>query len=240
MKFSGTLGEYQIIETEDGSKSLFSEAFNEGCHSSHGAATETRYIYIEGCEVEARKVKCIFEVGFATGLGFLETAKVLDEFLFYSVELDEELVLWAIKENKIFDSFEKVGNTYVGLRGKALAVILIGDARETIKNYPFEKPFDAIYQDAFSPKRNPRLWTKEWFEDLRGLSSVDVILSTYSAGSRVKKALYAAGFIVEEREGFAFKRSSTRGFLKGNHSDQLLKKLENPKILPYSDSEINT
>ncbi|MFT6069120.1 MAG: tRNA U34 5-methylaminomethyl-2-thiouridine-forming methyltransferase MnmC [Bacteriovoracaceae bacterium] len=240
MKFSGSLGEYEIIETEDGSLSLFSEAFNEGCHSSHGAATETRYIYIDGCEVESRKPKCFFEVGFATGLGFIETLKAHDEFLFYSTELDEELVLWAQENNKIFDSFEKVGNTYVGSKAKARAVILIGDARETIKNHKFELPFEAIYQDAFSPKRNPTLWTKEWFEDLKALSKDEVILSTYSASSRVKKALFAAGWIVEEREGFAFKRSATRGFLKGKHSDQLLKKLENPKVLPYTDSEINS
>ena len=240
MKFDGSLGEYEVIETEDGSLSLFSKAFNEGCHSSHGAATETRYIYVDGCEVKDRKVKCIFEVGFATGLGFIETYKVLDEFLFYSTELDEKLVLWANEKNKIFDSFEKVGNTYVGIKGKARAVILIGDARETIKNYSFEKPFQAIYQDAFSPKRNPTLWTKEWFTDLKELSAEEVILSTYSASSRVKKALFSAGWIVEEREGFAFKRSSTRGFLKGEHEDQLLKKLQNPKVLPYSDSEINT
>lgn len=240
MKFDGSLGEYEIIKTEDGSFSLFSKAFNEGCHSSHGAATETRYIYVDGCEVKDRKVNCIFEVGFATGLGFIETYKVLDEFLFYSTELDEKLVLWANEKNKIFDSFEKVDNTYVGIKGKARAIILIGDARETIKNYSFEKPFQAIYQDAFSPKRNPTLWTKEWFTDLKELSSEEVILSTYSASSRVKKALFSAGWIVEEREGFAFKRSSTRGFLKGEHEDQLLKKLQNPKVLPYSDSEINT
>lgn len=240
MKFNGSLGEYEVIRTEDGSNSLFSKAFNEGCHSTHGAATETKYVYIDGCEVVSKKTKCIFEVGFATGLGFIETKKVMDDFLFYSVELDEELVLWAQRENKIFDSFEKVGNTYVGVKGNSKAVILIGDARETIKNYSFEMPFGAIYQDAFSPKRNPTLWTKEWFEDLKDLSSKEVILSTYSASSRVKKALFSAGWIVEEREGFAFKRSSTRGFLKGKHSDQLLKKLENPKVLPYTDSEINT
>ncbi len=240
MKFSGSLGEYEVIQTEDGSFSLFSEAFNEGCHSSHGAATETRYVYIDGCEVADRKSKCIFEVGFATGLGFIETSKVLEDFIFYSTELDEKLVLWAQEKNKIFDTFEKVGNAYVGTKGSAKAVILIGDARETIKEHSFKLPFDAIYQDAFSPKRNPTLWTKEWFEDLKELSSDEVILSTYSASSRVKKALFAAGWIVEEREGFAFKRSATRGFLKGEHSDQLLKKLENPKILPYTDSEINS
>jgi tRNA U34 5-methylaminomethyl-2-thiouridine-forming methyltransferase MnmC len=240
LKFVGSLGEYKIIETEDGSLSLFSEAFNEGCHSSHGAATETRYIYVDGCEVKDRSVNCIFEVGFATGLGFIETAKVLDEFLFYSTELDEKLVIWANENNKIFDTFEKVGNNYIGTKGRAKAIILIGDARETIKNYSFDRPFQAIYQDAFSPKRNPTLWTKEWFTDLKELSSEEVILSTYSASSRVKKALFSAGWIVEEREGFAFKRSSTRGFLKGEHEDQLLKKLQNPKVLPYSDSEINT
>lgn len=233
--FNGSLGNYQVIRTSDGSTTVFSSAFNEACHSGHGAEAETRYIYIDGCEIVERNTSCIFEVGFGIGTGWSETVKVHDNFIFYSTELDEELVLWSQDKFNHFDNLEKVDDHYIGHKKNAKAVILIGDARERINNFKFEKPFQAIYQDAFSPKRSPTLWTEEWFSHLLRLSDPEVILSTYSASSGVKKALYTAGWIIEERLGFASKRSSTRAFLKGEMSDQLISKLKNPKIQALRD-----
>ena len=40
LKFNGSLGEYEIIETSDGSTTVFSGAFNEACHSSHGVVCD--------------------------------------------------------------------------------------------------------------------------------------------------------------------------------------------------------
>lgn len=238
LKFHGSLGEYELIQTSDGSTTVFSQAFDEACHSNHGAQKETRYIYLDGCEILKNKVDTIFEVGFGIGIGWQETIAVHDNFTFYSTELDEKLVYWAQDHYKLFDSLEKVGDNLLGKKKNSKAIILIGDARKTIHEYKFHKPFGAIYQDAFSPKRCPELWTQEWFEDLIKLSSKDVILSTYSASSRVKKALFCAGWSVEERIGFASKRSATRAFRNLEMDDQLLKKLENTKITPMRDSDI--
>lgn len=238
LKFHGSLGEYELVQTADGSSTVFSEAFEEACHSSHGAKKETRYIYVEGCDIVKNNATSIFEVGFGVGLGWQETIAVHDHFTFYSTELDEKLVLWAQQEFKLFDSLIKKENYYEGKKKNSTAIILIGDARKTIHEFSFHKLFDAIYQDAFSPKRCPSLWTVEWFEDLIKLSSDEVILSTYSASSGVKKALFNAGWIIEERMGFASKRSATRAFRKGDMDSQLIKKLENPKIFPKRDSDI--
>lgn len=237
-KFRGSLGDYEVQETSDGSATVFSKFFNEACHSHHGAETETRYIYVDGCEVVSRKCKTIFEVGFGVGTGWAETIKVHDNFLFYSTELDEDLVYWAQENNKLFDSLEKEGDVLIGKKKNATCIILLGDARKTVSSYKFKDPFNAIYQDAFSPKRNPTLWTQEWFELLLKLSDKDAILSTYSASSRVKKALFVAGWKIEERKGFAAKRSSTRAFREGEIDAQLIEKISNPKIEPLTDSSI--
>ncbi|MBK25160.1 MAG: hypothetical protein CME70_14295 [Halobacteriovorax sp.] len=238
LKFQGSIGEYQVVLTADGSPTLHSEAFNESCHSTHGAASETRYIYVEGCEIVKRNAACIFEVGFGLGTGWQESIQAHDDFIFYSTELDEKLVYWSQEQFNLFDSLTKEDNVLIGTKKNSKAIILLGDARDTVKNFDFEKEFDAIYQDAFSPKRNPTLWTEEWFKTLLNLSSESVILSTYSASSRIKKSLFCAGWILEERQGFMGKRSSTRGFRKGEMSDQLLTKLSNPKIQPMSDLEL--
>ena len=47
----GSLGNYHLVETEDQSQTLYSEAFGEACHSTHGARAETREIYLEGCHL---------------------------------------------------------------------------------------------------------------------------------------------------------------------------------------------
>lgn len=238
LKFQGSLGEYELRETADGSPTVYSEAFNEECHSNHGAATETNYIYVEGCEVVAQNASTIFEVGFGLGTGWQETIKVHDDFTFYSTELDEKLIYWAQEHYNLFDSLEKIDKTLVGKKKNSTAIILLGDARITVPQFNFANKFEAIYQDAFSPKRNPALWTVEWFETLLQLSSEEVILSTYSASSRIKKSLFCAGWILEEREGFAGKRSATRAFQKGEMNDQLIKKLSNPKVEPMRDTEL--
>ncbi|TDJ03767.1 MAG: hypothetical protein E2O68_09420 [Deltaproteobacteria bacterium] len=224
-EFSGNLGTYRIIETEDGSPTLFSSHFDEACHSLSGAEGETYYNFIEGCELKTLALKHsplnILEVGFGTGLGFKLTRKFMTEnhpqvsFNFVSLEIDPVLV------------------EYSELKATNLKV-LIGDARVTLDSYQ-GGPFHAIFQDPFSPKKNPRLWSVEWFESLKNHAHPDVVLSTYSASSSIRKALMLAGWIVEQRKGFAGKRASTRAYLKGEISEELIRKLSSDKIKPVRD-----
>lgn len=65
---------------------------------------------------------------------------------------------------------------------------------------------DAIYQDPFSVKKNPSLWTYEWFTMLRQKSHENTILGTYSTSASVKKTLLKSGWLYEERPGYGRKR----------------------------------
>ena len=47
-QFNGILGSYKVLRTSDGSETLWSEYFNENCHSLAGAKEETLYNSIEG------------------------------------------------------------------------------------------------------------------------------------------------------------------------------------------------
>ena len=73
-QFNGKLGTYKVIETADGTPTLFSSHFDEACHSLHGAVAETLYNFIEGCDLDILAKKYsplnILEVGFGTGTGF--------------------------------------------------------------------------------------------------------------------------------------------------------------------------
>ena len=233
-EFKGTLGTYKVVLTSDQSPTLWSEAFDENCHSVAGAKQETQYIYIEGCELLEKAKKGpinILEVGFGAGHGLKETYEFFKsqapqcEVHFYSLELDEDLIPWAFEDLIHLPLPQKKGTCYQGKLDHFEYNILIGDARKVVPNFPFPK-IHAIFQDAFSPDKNPTLWTVEWFELLKSLSSPDVILTTYSASSKVKKGLFEAGWSVSERPGFSGKRGSIKADLSGKMDNRMIEKLE--------------
>jgi len=226
-KFDGILGTYTIVETEDQSFTLHSEYFDENCHSESGAVAETLYNYFEGCEV-AQQIQNgqndlkIFEVGFGLGIGAKVTYEQLKsskaKCTFISTEIDEALVTWTMANDTsvIYNSLEKITDHnltyYKSTTDNFTLLILIGDARvstvEAMK-LGLVSNVNAIYQDAFSPKKNPALWTNEWFTLLKELSDKDVIMSTYSSAGEVRKSLLNAGWKVFKRLGFKAKRSAT-------------------------------
>ena len=148
---------------------------------------------------------------------------------FYSTELDENLINWFIKsitpEALLIFPFDKLKKhiysnglkSYVYETENRKLEVFIGDLNQThlmIKN--LLNNIHAIYQDPFSPKKNPDLWCVEWFKFLKTISSNEVILSTYSASHSVQKNLAEAGWHVLSAPGFAHKRSSTRATLFEN------------------------
>ncbi|MDP4290879.1 MAG: tRNA (5-methylaminomethyl-2-thiouridine)(34)-methyltransferase MnmD [Bacteroidota bacterium] len=70
--------------------------------------------------------------------------------------------------------------------------------------------FDLIYFDAFSPEAQPDLWGQEVFNKCFRVLANDGILVTYCAKGRVKRALKAAGFVIENLPGPPGKREITR------------------------------
>ncbi len=255
-KATTTPPNHQWVETSDGSRTLFSEAFQEACHSTSGAREETQLHYIKGCCIEDKLSAgnlSILEVGFGLGIGFVETYETLKshqkKWSFLSLELDRDLLEWFRLENLEHPflkhltwtpcgsfSLLEADNELVSLR------ILCGDARTTLAEYAKLSGvnWNAIYQDAFSPKRNPILWTQEWFELLKNHSRPDVTLSTYSASTSIRKSLVAAGWVLHKGEKFGPKRTSTRATLQGTSDPDILLHLERSPVLALTDESIKS
>ncbi|MBS1562940.1 MAG: SAM-dependent methyltransferase, partial [Bacteroidetes bacterium] len=68
-----------------------------------------------------------------------------------------------------------------------------------------------VYYDAFAPESQPELWTEAIFTRLYRLMAPRGVLVTYCSKSIVRKALQAAGFIVEKIPGPPGKREMLRG-----------------------------
>lgn len=221
---------HELIKTEDGSLSAFSKTYGENFHNTTGAQSETQTHYIEGCKIlEKAQAKDIhvLEVGFGLGVGAIETLKAVqgltNKVRFTSLEIDPELPeYFALKNGNI--KLVKTAFGYEGVSGNFHLRVLIGDARATLK--ADKEDFDAIYQDAFSPKRNAILWTKEWFELLRTKAKNDCIMSTYSSSSSIRKAMLEAGWIIKKGVKFGPKRSSTRAYIEGESDQDILEHLK--------------
>ncbi|MBC7428934.1 MAG: hypothetical protein H7336_10005 [Bacteriovorax sp.] len=255
VEFTGKLGLYKIIETEDRTKTLWSEYFNEACHNLSGAYSETVYNYIEGCKIPAQIISSadihVLDVGFGLGVGlsaFIDEIKKYKNlsgksFNYVSMELDEDLFLWSVKNNFQDYTFTKQDNYYsytfeISGDARLSAMIFIGDGRVTIpeafRQNKFSK-FTAVFQDAFSPKKNPVLWTTEWFDDLKIMSTSEVYMSTYSASVSVRKSMVLAGWKIENAKGFGQKRTMTKARLIGETDPLLSAELSRSPTLELHD-----
>ena len=64
-----------------------------------------------------------------------------------------------------------------------------------------QKNIDLVYFDAFSPSKQPELWTESIFEQIYQRMSNDGLLTTYSSAGIVKRALRSVGFNVKRKPG---------------------------------------
>lgn len=213
----------ELIITEDGSHSLYVSVIDECYHSSHGAIQESRHIFIEaGLKNCTRNEICILEIGFGTGLNALlayqyalETGKLihyitLEKFLVSSEQagmlnypdlIDEQLT-------EVFKSMHEVAwNEATNIS----PFFILEKVKVDFTKYQHANQYDVIFFDAFSPEKQPEMWSQEQFEKIAAHSNQGAILTTYCAKGNVRRALQSAGFKVERLSGPPGKREILRG-----------------------------
>lgn len=207
---------YPQIKTKDGSYTLSSPLFDECYHSVHdGALNETLQKHIvpalKYCTKDQLTILDIcFGLGFNTfaTIWYLQKEKIKKNVVIYSPEFDQKLIdsLQDFEYPKEFDTIKdiigEVLRHYYYKDENIEIKLMMGDARDKIKDL---SGIDIIYQDAFSPKKNPLLWTKEYFHQLYAISGDEVIITTYSIATPIRLAMYENGFKVYE-----YKSQSTR------------------------------
>ncbi len=249
---SNTINTKTIMPTEDGSVTLFSEEFNEAYHSTHdGALQETMQKHIIPAfsfQKDKDEVK-ILDICFGLGYNVLATLyyikqeRLSTKVHILSPEFDEELVrsLISFEYPKEFDEFRDIirelSQNFYYEDEQFKIEILLGDARKTIPK--IKEQFDIIYQDAFSPKQNPLLWTREYFRDIRAISRDDTILTTYSTAIATRMGLYENGFkiFVVYGEGVRYSTVSSPKMLPLKYIDMELKKSRNLEARSLRDED---
>lgn len=92
----------------------------------------------------------------------------------------------------------------------ALAIENLSDCQNIKEKYLNSKALNLVYFDAFSPEKQPELWSSSIFNGIGIIMKPGSILTTYSSKGVVKQALRDAGFNVQRIAGPAGKKHIIR------------------------------
>jgi tRNA U34 5-methylaminomethyl-2-thiouridine-forming methyltransferase MnmC len=199
--------ESTIEKTADGSDTLFAPLLNEHYHSIKGARTESQHVFVDmGMKQSIAVAPRILEIGFGTGLNAFLTllaAEELHKQIHYTgielyplswttiVKLEYNDIPWF---RLLHDT---VWNTEIAITSFFTLYKIKGD----FTKYAFSGTYDLIYFDAFSPEKQPDMWSRQLFEYLYCIMNPFGILTTYCAKGVIRRMLQDIGFIVERMQG---------------------------------------
>ena len=226
------MSDNQLITSEDGSHTLVSDRFGVSYHSTHGALQESITVFLAAGLHYARhnflsKIK-ILEMGFGTGLNALLTQIEAEKYKrsisyntieAYPISLKEALSLNYID---ILNGDETFRNSFEFMHtSKSLEQLQLSQYFSFKKHLckiqdlePDEK-YNVVYYDAFAPTTQPELWDEPMMKRIYDLLEDQAVFVSYCAKGSFKRALKAAGFIVEPLPGPPGKREMTRA-IKSN------------------------
>lgn len=246
---------FEVMSTGDRSLTFFNKKWGEHYHSmSMGAYSEALHKHVLPPlllrpEILSLPRIRILDVCFGLGYNTLVSLKEYRNRAFkgvleiYSPEIDQELLAQLYDFKYPLELAETTPYLYQLLDSQSVfeenirIELFIGDAREYLRVIP--RDFDIVYQDAFSPTRNPLLWSVEYFADLRAILKNEGIVTTYTQSSIMRCGAHLAGFNVYE-----YNNGLDRGGtilspallpLKKINLEQKLR--HNPALKPLSDQE---
>jgi len=212
--------EIKVIDTHDGSKSLFLPQMNETYHSKFGARTESEHVFINsGYQFVKKDEINIFEVGFGTGLNVfltcLEQQKDGRKIYFETIEkypLSSDLIKkingFIIPEEK--DLFARLHRLDWERNMNLKEHFILHKRQCDLLDYQSDINFDLVYFDAFAPNKQEEMWSEKVFRKMYDLLNEKGVLVTYSAKGSVRRTMQSVGFYVERIPGPPGKREMLR------------------------------
>jgi tRNA U34 5-methylaminomethyl-2-thiouridine-forming methyltransferase MnmC len=218
----------------------YSEEFGDFYYSRADGRAECRHVFLAGNGLPDRFAGrdhfVIAELGFGTGLNFIETWTAWEagapegaRLEFHSFELrlldrndiGRALAAWpdlAAKARDLTAAWPSHpdGDVQIGFESHGRLISLhihSGLALVQLAGATFAA--DAWYLDGFSPARNPEMWSAELMDSVANRTAEGGTFATYSAAGWVRRNLQAAGFRVEKRPGHTGKRDMSAGILAG-------------------------
>lgn len=212
----------KIIKTADGSTTLYVEELDETYHSRHGAIQEAMHVFIDtGLNRCDKKNVRIFEMGFGTGLNaYLTLLNSKEKSIEYTglekypvpQEVYKEVDYWKElhrEEKDFLKLHESSWEDFNSINDNFKLRKIQGD----LKSLDLKEKFDLIYYDAFGPRAQETLWSKEVLERVVNIMDKDSVFVTYCAKGQVRRDLQELGLEMERLPGPPGKREMLFGKL---------------------------
>jgi len=217
------------IEDRDGVAALVSRRFGDIYFSIKDGLAESRLVFIEGNKLPERMAGrrhfTIAETGFGTGLNFLATLALLEQFgnsaprlTYIATELapfDGQMIRTSLscfpelaKNREMLISHlppRWPGRHRIVLNGGNVVLeLLYGDSTAMIRQADFHA--DAWFLDGFAPALNPDMWVDDLLELIASHTVRNGTLASFTAAGHVRRGLEEVGFRVHRLKGYGAKR----------------------------------
>ena len=227
-------GDYQLVPLANGEKTLFSSSYGEKMHPGLGPQAEAELLYVRQLRLRERMQAGAGEfVVWDVGLGgaanavtalrslreisgrlrlvsFDNTSEPLEFALNNAVALGyvagyEEPMAGLLRDRRVEFQNGKLSVDWEFRLGDFPALLNSKDGGRA------PEPPHAIFYDAFSPAKNPAMWTLPVFENLfRALDPQrPCALTTYSRSTMLRVTLLLAGFFVGAGHATGMKEETT-------------------------------
>ena len=228
--------DYQLVQLANGQKTLFSAGYGEKMHPGLGPAAEAELLYVQQLNIGERLQRSpgefvIWDVGLGAAANAIAalrfTREIAGELRIVSFDNTSEPLEFALKNS------DALG--YVAGYEKPIADLLhdrrakfpngkldvtwefhLGDFPDFLKSQNSKSksqtpPPHAIFYDAFSPAKNPAMWTLPVFENLfQALEPArPCALTTYTRSTMIRATLLLAGFFVGAGQATGLKEETT-------------------------------
>lgn len=227
-------GDYQLVPLPNGENTLFSSSYGEKMHPGLGPAAEAELLYVEQSNIVERLQKTpgefvVWDVGLggaANAISALRATRELSGKLrLVSFDNTAEPLEFAINHSAALKYPADYTAPLSELLRQQLATFQngnlsvtwefhLGDFPELLASKKLSREAvspHAIFYDAFSPAKNPAMWTLPVFQNLFGALDPQrpCVLTTYSRSTLLRATLLLAGFNVGVGRATGLKEETT-------------------------------
>jgi tRNA U34 5-methylaminomethyl-2-thiouridine-forming methyltransferase MnmC len=228
--------DYQLVQLANGEKTLFSASYGEKMHPGLGPSAEAELLYVRQLQIRERLQRergefVIWDVGLGAAANAVAalraTRDLAGELRLVSFDNTGEPLEFAQKNSAALGCVAGYESAISGLlrdgsaqfqNGKCAVTweFHLGDFPNLLKSQTSNSKSripapHAIFYDAFSPAKNPAMWTLPVFENLfRALDPArPCTLTTYSRSTMIRSTLLLAGFFVGVGQATGLKEETT-------------------------------
>lgn len=213
----------EIVQTSDGSTTIFLPEWEENYHSKHGAIQEAKHVFIKnGFSIFNQDEISILEIGFGTGLnafitflkakesGIIVNYSGVEAYPVDSAEMIQMNYVSELQATEYQSEFQKMHSSEWNVNVKISETFCLMKRQQFFSQINDIEQFDLIYFDAFGYRVQPELWSTEIFQKMFNALKPGGKLVTYAARGVVKRSMIEVGFTVEKLPGPPGKREMFR------------------------------